>query len=476
MTPTYEQQLIINAFNNSKRNLIIRARAGAAKTTTLRMLIEEHPRDSLYLAFNKSVVVEARTKVPQRCRVMTLNGIGHQTLARNSGVKIDLDTRKNFKLLYQYGYREKDFSEVLRAVRLSKHHGFVPSHQRSLMDVEDFFHAIDMRFSEKARTAICHVIDESWSLAARRGIIDFDDQILIPTLSKMSFPYASVVFVDEAQDLSAINQRMVKLIAGIGIRLVAVGDDAQAIYGFRGADHESMNNLQNMFKMESHMLTMTFRCSKAVTEHANWRTQDMKHAPNAVEGKVQHMRSINFEDIGRRTAILCRNNAPLVSLTLRLIYVGYTPKFLGRDILDELVKTLDKITSSNMTAAEGIECIGEWEEEKKRTWKSGSVVADKAECMRLFLRHSKTVGEGLMRVRQMQDAPEGNMVLSTIHKSKGAEYDDVIIIDPHLIHVGTKEKQEDNLLYVAQTRARNTLRYCKSERVDAHLPTEVKDG
>ena len=326
--------------------------------------------------------MEARTKVSQRCRVMTLNGIGHQTLARRSGLKIELDTRKNFKLLSESGYKGEDFAELLRAIRLSKSHGFVPNHPRSILDAEEFFSAVDMRFSEAARAAICNVIDKSWQLAATRGIIDFDDQILVPTLSKMAFPSASVVFVDEAQDLSGINQRMVKLITGFGTRLIAVGDDAQAIYGFRGADHRSMDNLQETFKMEPHMLTMTFRCSQAVTEHANWRTQDMRHAPNACMGSVSRMESIAFADIPRTTGILCRNNAPLINLTLRMIHACYAPKFLGRDILDELIRTLDKITNAQMTIAEGLDSIDLWEEEKKRTWKSAGVVGDKAECMR----------------------------------------------------------------------------------------------
>ena len=74
----------------------------------------------------------------------------------------------------------------------------------------------------------------------------------------------------------------------------------------------------------------------------------------------------------------------------------------------------------------------------------------------------------------MQNAPAGNVTLSTVHKSKGAEYEHVIIIDPHLIRVGSEEKQEDNLLYVAQTRAKETLRYCRSEKVDEHLPTQAR--
>ena len=79
----------------------------------------------------------------------------------------------------------------------------------------------------------------------------------------MAFPSAPVLFIDEAQDLSSINRRMIRQIVGFGTRLIAVGDEAQAIYGFRGADHDSMEQLSEQFKMARHKLTITFRCSQS---------------------------------------------------------------------------------------------------------------------------------------------------------------------------------------------------------------------
>ena len=464
MKPTDEQQSIIDAFNSTKTNLIIQARAGAAKTTTLQMLIEEWEKPSLYLAFNKRVVVEARTKVPNRCKVMTLNGIGHQTLARNGGHKLKLDTSKNYNLLRETEYKGNKFSEILRAVRMSKQHGFVPDLRASLIDEDYFFDHLDMRFDDKERDTVCQVIRASWDLVEHQGIIDFDDQLLVPTLKRMPFLHLPVVFVDEAQDLSEINRRMVKLIVGLGTRLVAVGDDAQAIYGFRGAAPDSMDKLSEEFKMEERMLTMTFRCSKAVTQHANWRTGDMRHRPDAPEGSVSEHDAIIFENIGTDTAILCRNNSPLLSLALRMIKDGLAPKLLGRDVLEETIKSLENITKRNMSSEDALDQIEHWAEEKKRTWKSASLVEDKAECMRIFLRDVRTAGEALARIRALQNSPQGSVTLSTVHKSKGAEYDDVIIIDRSLIHIG-EEQQEDNLLYVAQTRARDTLRYTRGKGI-----------
>ena len=471
MKLTDEQHAVLEAFARDRRNMIIRARAGAAKTTTLRLLVDANKSRSIYLAFNKAIVMEARKRMNARCNVMTLNGIGHQTLARGIPHKLHLDTRKMFKLLQEAGYRGKDFAEVLRALRLSKHHGFVPACPQSLINEEEFFSRLDMEFSLGTRTTIREAINNSYFMALQDGVIDFDDQILIPTLKRMTFPTAPVIFIDEAQDLSAINQQMLKMIAGIGSRLVAVGDDAQAIYGFRGADENSMNNLQDRFRMEPHKLTMTFRCSREVTRHANWRTGDMRHAPGAAKGAVFHNLYLNMKDIPAGTAILCRNNAPLLRLTLRMLHAGMVPTYLGRDVLEELIRTLEKITNKHTSKEQAMELIDAWEEEKKWTWKSGNIIEDKAECMRLFFRDSDNAGEAIARIRALQHTKGNDVILSTIHKSKGAEYDHVIIIDKHLIGVGRGVTQEDNLLYVAQTRAKSTLHYCLESNIGDRKPT-----
>jgi len=473
MKPTIEQASIIEAFNTSNANLLVRARAGAAKTTTLRMLIAEHRNHCLYLAFNRSVVIEARTKVAAYCKVMTLNGIGHQTLARQLGQRPDLDKSKSFKLLREAEYKGKRFGEMLRAVRLAKQYGFVDGIPQSLLTDEEFFERLDVHFNENEQAIIKACTHDGWRLAFEQGIIDFDDQILVPTLKKMSFPQTPVLFIDEAQDLSAINRLMVKRILGFGTRFIAVGDEAQAIYGFRGADHDSMDRLQQDHKMEVYKLTTTFRCSRAVTEHANWRTEDMRYRDSAPEGSVQEMDSIAFSDLPRTAAILCRNNAPLINLALRMMRAGLAPRLLCRDVLDETIKSLEFITRKAMPRAEALEAVDDWMEEKLRTWKNGGVIRDKADCMRIFLYEAENAGAAIARIRALRAAPEGNVTLSTIHKSKGNEYEHVIIIDKHLIGEGG---QEDNLLYVAQTRARETLRYCLSGQVDAGVETCIKGG
>ena len=74
--PTDEQSAIILAGIESKDNLIVKALAGAAKTSTLVMLANQPKmmkHASLCLSFNKKIADEMRARLPSICVSMTLN-------------------------------------------------------------------------------------------------------------------------------------------------------------------------------------------------------------------------------------------------------------------------------------------------------------------------------------------------------------------------------------------------------------------
>src|SRR5258708_36261347 len=79
---------------------------------------------------------------------------------------------------------------------------------------------------------------------AQTGIIDFDDMILFPLVKNLRVKFGKdLLFLDEAQDLSRARQALAKKFIKPGGRIVIVGDDRQAIYGFSGADAAALDNL-----------------------------------------------------------------------------------------------------------------------------------------------------------------------------------------------------------------------------------------
>src|SRR5258708_34521393 len=98
---------------------------------------------------------------------------------------------------------------------------------------------------------------------AQTGIVDFDDMILFPLIKNLRVKFGKdLIFLDEAQDLSRVRQALAKKFVKPGGRMVVVGDDRQAIYGFSGADAAALDNLTSSLGAIKMPLSITWRCPK----------------------------------------------------------------------------------------------------------------------------------------------------------------------------------------------------------------------
>jgi superfamily I DNA/RNA helicase len=98
--------------------------------------------------------------------------------------------------------------------------------------------------------------------------IDFDDMLYMPVMHNVSFDHYNYVFVDEAQDTNDIQLEILSRLMAPKCRLVAVGDPHQAIYGFRGANADSMSRIGERFQCKTYPLSVSYRCPKAVVKEA----------------------------------------------------------------------------------------------------------------------------------------------------------------------------------------------------------------
>ena len=98
---------------------------------------------------------------------------------------------------------------------------------------------------------------------------DFTDMIYRVIKDDVSVSKFDSVFVDESQDLSKIQQMIIKRIKTRRGRMIAVGDPNQAIYGFAGADVDSYMNLKHLHSktIELH-LSVNYRCGKRIVFEA----------------------------------------------------------------------------------------------------------------------------------------------------------------------------------------------------------------
>ena len=474
-TPTAEQTEIVNAAVESDANMSVIARAGAAKTSTLVLIAEALPQKNLLcLAFNKKIADEMHDRLPPNCESKTLHGLGYKAWWGFVRKKMRVDKSKTYRLLKEQiadieNQQEKSeafefMSETMDFISAAKQQGYLPDafkgHWRPLINDHDFFAGLPMEPSDLQIDLIKTVLVLSFR-EALEGNIDFDDMIYCPALCSVSWPSPDVTLVDEAQDLAPINHHILKKIVRNN-RLIAVGDPKQAIYGFRGASVQSMNELHEMFKTELYYLTISFRCSKAVTKNAHWLAPDMKSPEWAIPGEVSRPLMWGPDDIKDGDAIICRNNAPLFSVALHLLEAGRLPEIVGRDLSKPLIKILSKLGKDKMPRAAALEALKDWEANQLRRAREGARggIHDRAACLRIMIDKTKTLGDAKAYLTHLMNR-DGRIYLATGHKSKGLEYDNVFFLDAFLCRI--EKGQDANIKYVIETRAKDRLTYVTSE-------------
>jgi superfamily I DNA/RNA helicase len=260
-----------------------------------------------------------------------------------------------------------------------------------------------------------------------------------------------------------------------GGRLIAVGDPFQAIYGFRGAHTGSMALLKDEFCCKELFLSVSFRCPIAVVERARYRAPSMQYPEWAKPGLVSRMGEYTSDEFQDGDVVICRNNAPLFSLALKLIRAGRGISLRGNDIGKALIKVLQKLGPGTMTKDVVLQEIANWQEEqlKKSRPSRHAGINDRAECLRVFAEVGQTLDESIAYATRLFDMA-GPIELMTGHKSKGLEFMRVFHLDPFLIPSKfamrcaddgdtSKLEQEKNLRYVIETRSQDSLFLIDSE-------------
>lgn len=467
LEPTPEQQAIIDFAKNESRSILINALAGSAKTTTLVMIANALPvQPVLSLAFNKKIAEEMSERLPSHATCRTMNSIGHRIWATACAKRITINPRKNYEILKAnvegLGKAERkeayeSFSGTLRALTTAKRVGYIPkgkfSHAKALAEEGGFFEELEEEPTQAQKALISQSLCDSIS-CAYSGELDYDDQLYMPTLFGGSFPRFPLVLVDEAQDLSPINHAMLRKL--VTSRIIAVGDPYQSIYGFRGAVQGGMASLRSTFDCQEFTLSRSFRCPQAIVRAARFRVPHMNWHRQG--GRVERLSSLSIEDIPEGATFLCRNNAPLFSLALRLLTAGRGCNLVGSDLGPGLVKTLKKLGPPELSQKEALHAIEQWKVERLAKAKDKHAVEDKAECLRVFVEFGETLGGAIAYCEGIFKS-KGTIQLLSIHKAKGLEWNTVYHLDPWRIpsaYAETKEAlaQEWNLKYVAITRAK----------------------
>lgn len=441
---------------------VVIARAGSGKTSTIVEGFKYIPRGkkTLMVAFNKSIADELRQRAPSYVDTMTLHSLGFRAIKQSFGNTVILENDKCTEIVKTIIGDDYDLWElnqsICKCVSLCK--GFLWDTPTKIGDIIDKFGLEIFDLTREEYTS--HVIKTLGLCKLNKQVIDFDDMIWFPFVYRLNVGKFDVVFVDEAQDLNAGQMAMVLSANKVDGRIVAVGDPAQSIYQFRGADSEAIPNFINKLSAKTLPLSVTYRCPISVVRVAQEIVPDIVACPGAKEGTVdeilidQLLKLVKPGDF-----VLSRTNAPLIKHCLKLLKAGVPANIQGRDIGSNLLYFIKKSKSKTINAF--IDYVNEWKKiEVKRLLsekKDTTVCLDKAECLLNLCEGTLTIKDLKASIDALFSDVNDNakVVFSTTHKAKGLERDRVFVLaDTYRPGNGG---EEDNLWYVAVTRAKSEL-------------------
>jgi len=487
---------------------ILEAVAGSGKTSTLKQAARRIPSTErgIYVAFNKRVVDEIKGGLPANISASTMHSVGYRAVMAHFGKRIDgkADTRKTYKLFDEYTRNDprlRDFgASVSKLVSKAKAVGLVPDNTVGAVglveDTPEVWHELIERFHVDLPTIVGESLDRVVSATIdiarevlRLGLtfdkdhrsIDFDDQLYLCVAFRLPLTRYKWLLVDEAQDISAVQRAMLHgMIAMRTGRLIAVGDENQAIYGFRGADSDSLAAIAREFKATAFPLSVTYRCPTSVVELARAYVPHLTPRDDAPAGEIKANVKIDAIDWRPSDLVVCRNNAPLITLAYQLLRKKVACKVLGRDIgagVKALVKKLRAKDLKDLLARADAH-FTEQSAKLRAGGKEDQVEAleDRVETLKAFALEARTLSDVERAIDDLfADDVTSMTTLSTIHKAKGSEAPRVVILDPRRMpskaaRVDWEIQQERNLVYVAYPRAREELLFASLDGAPALPP------
>ena len=164
------------------------------------------------------------------------------------------------------------------------------------------------------------------------------DMIYWGAIGRFPMKRYDIIFVDEAQDLSADQIAFVKNISRSGARIIFVGDRSQAIYGWRGADTSAVDNVVKNFDCKLLPLSICYRCPVSVIKFAQEEVPRIEARPGAPEGEIIYIEDTAITEFAKIEGmkpkigdlVLCRKNAPLARIAMRIIQT-HTPTVVMAD-------------------------------------------------------------------------------------------------------------------------------------------------
>lgn len=496
-----EQQDIFDCIRFEDTNIHGEAGAGTGKTTTalrsMQLPCMAKKRVAM-MAFNKDIVEDIEPRLPHHVIIKTAHAYGYAAFAKKFGKPNLPDKWKGeaskMEIILSDMFPELDPTRARGSLRgdaknllysLEKLVGMIKATMIDWNDMEQVYSVIDRYnidftittndkprdyFEELFKDKLVAMMDRHLEMTS---VLDFADMIWLPLQYKLPIDNYEVLYCDEWQDASPMMLEFAARMVGEDGRAITIGDRFQSIYGWAGADVRSIDNTIARFQSKQLPLMTCYRCGHKIIEEVNKIMPDLRAHENNPEGEVithYDPDAFKIDTVKDGSMILCRRNAGLVRPCFQLLKEGRKAIIKGQNIGDDLIYLIDNTKAQTMIELK--EGLLAWREEKvsaiqRRKRPSEEAIQnieDQYESLVAISENCTGVHEVKNKISMIfTDKRSPGVTLSSMHKSKGLEADEVVIVQADRMRISHEKMkpedhtQERNLEYVAKTRAKKKL-------------------
>ncbi|MFC3962883.1 UvrD-helicase domain-containing protein [Nocardia jiangsuensis] len=463
ITRTDEQQAAVEAFARGD-HLAIQAGAGSGKTTTLRLLAGTTTESGLYIAFNRAIADDAAGQFPRTVACGTAHRMAYRSVGHRFKRRLDAPRLPGREVANGLGIRGERRIGNRNVAPLALAHAVVQTVRRFCYSADDvigahhvaLLHGLSSTHRDALAAAVLPFAVKAWSdiqdPEGRTVRFEHDHYLKMWALSRPVLDYAYIL-LDEAQDTNPVVEQIFSAQRG-SAQLVMVGDSAQAIYGWRGAQ-----DVMAGFGGTKLGLTRSFRFGPAVAEEAN-RWLSIIDAPIRLSGHDQIATTVG--PASRANAVLCRTNSGAMLEVMTALEAGVAVALVGGGgQLRSLAVAARELKAGRRAAHPELFLFSSWGEVQEYAIDDPSG-KDLYSFVNLIDRHGADAV--LDAVGKLSNERRAELIVSTAHKAKGREWSTVRLADDFPVPGEDDDGRplpidgaDARLAYVAVTRARNHL-------------------
>lgn len=498
INPSPQQKAVFSFVKDGRGNGAIVAVAGSGKTTTLLMAMQHVPHDAscAFVAFNRHIADELRSRCPKHVKVYTVHSLGLANIRQLWGdednpIAVDaekaeglMDGFEELRLPVGHLKRHKraEVSSIRTAVRRLASMCKLTLTDPDPVSLQEMAwqYGIDVPADDDL---VFRMVPQVLSAARERtDVVDFDDMLWLPIKANLPLKHFDFFFVDEAQDLNPLQlefvMRSVRKESG---RVLAVGDPRQSIFGWAGADVEAMPRLIDALGAYQMPLSVSYRCPTRHVDLARDLCPHMEARDDAPDGVVEDVTVDEF-DPRPGDMVICRTNAPLIPHAFDCIRRGIKATVRGRDIGRQLAGLAAQVIQDAVDMRDAKQSLAAWhrKESSKLILREApqsqlDSLNDRVMTIQAVMEECASPHEVPGRIERIFSDKQEGVLFSSVHRAKGLESERVWILRPEQLgRVGSnlrdwETEQEENVRYVALTRSKRDLYFVrepnsKSER------------